>query len=62
LLRVWLTIARDPKSAAYMDQALTPVGDDDDATLDLLTKTTGVQAAISHQKKVAELTHAVHAA
>ena len=34
----------------------------DDATLDLLTKTTGVQAAISHQKKVAELTHAVHAA
>ena len=62
LLRAWLTIARDPKPAAYMDQALVPVGDDDDATLDLLTKTTGVQAAISHQKKVAELTHAVHAA
>jgi hypothetical protein len=41
LLRAWLTIARDPKSAAYMDQALAPVGDDDDATLDLLTKTTG---------------------
>jgi radical SAM superfamily enzyme YgiQ (UPF0313 family) len=62
LLRAWLAIARDPKSAAYMDQALAPVGADDDATLDLLTKTTGVQAAISHQKKVAELTHAVHAA
>ena len=58
----WLTIARDPNAAAYMDQALTPVGDDDDATLDLLTKTTGVQAALSHQKKVAELTHAAHAA
>jgi len=58
LLRAWLTIARDPKSAAYMDQALAPVGDDDDATLDLLTKTTGVQAAIIHQKKVAEWTHA----
>ena len=45
-----------------MDQALMPVGDDDDVTLDLLTKTTGVAAALSHQKKVAELTHAVHAA
>ena len=55
-------IARDPNAAAYMDQALMPVGDDDDATLDLMTKTTGVAAALSHQKKVAELTHAVHAA
>ena len=33
-----------------MDQALTPVGDDDDATLDLMTKTTGVAAALKHQK------------
>jgi hypothetical protein len=57
----WIKIARDPKAAAYMDQALMPVGDDDDATLDLLTKTTGVAAALSHQKKVAELTHAAHA-
>jgi hypothetical protein len=62
LLRVWLTIARDPKAKAYMDQALMPVGDDDDATLDLLTKTTGVAAALSHQKRVIELTHAVQAA
>ena len=62
LLRAWLTIARDPNAAAYMDQALMPVGDDDDATLDLMTKTTGVAAALSHQKKVAELTHAVHSA
>jgi hypothetical protein len=30
---------------------------DDDATLDLLTKTTGAQAAIAHLKKVAALTH-----
>ena len=62
LLRAWLSIARDPNAKAYMDQALMPVGDDDDATLDLMTKTTGVAAALSHQKKVAELTHAVHAA
>jgi Radical SAM superfamily len=58
----WRKIRRDPNAAAYMDQALMPVGDDDDATLDLMTKTTGVKAALSHQKKVAELTHAVHAA
>ena len=36
-----------------MDQALTPVDDDDDATLDLLTKTTGATAALAHVKKVA---------
>ena len=44
-------IARDPNAAAYMDQALTPVGDDDDATLDLLTKTTGVAAAVSTSRR-----------
>jgi hypothetical protein len=37
--------------------ALTPVVDEDDATLDLLTKTTGAKAAIDHLKKVAALTH-----
>jgi len=42
-----------------MDQALTPVSDDD-ATLDVMTKTTGVRQALSHQKKVTELTHASH--
>ena len=42
--------------------ALTPVDDDDDATLDLMTKTTGSREALSHQKKVADLTRtAVHA-
>ena len=62
LLLVGVVDRARSERAAYMDQALTPVGDDDDATLDLLTKTTGVAAALSHQKKVAELTHAVHAA
>jgi hypothetical protein len=41
-----------------MDQALTPVRDDDEETLDLLTKTTGAKAAIAHLKRVDELTHA----
>src|SRR6266702_1202113 len=56
LLRSSLTIARDPEARAYTDQALTPVHDDDDAILDLLTKTTGARAAVAHVKKVAELT------
>ncbi len=56
-LLVWKTaIARDPDARGYMDQALTPVGDDEDVTLDLLTKTTGARAAVAHAKKIAELT------
>jgi hypothetical protein len=37
---------------------LTPVHDDDDETLDLMTKTTGARAAVAHIKRVDELTHA----
>ena len=47
-----------PGSRGYMDQALTPVGDDEDETLDLFTKTAGAQAAVAHIKKIAELTAA----
>jgi hypothetical protein len=50
-------IARDPQARAYMDQALNPVGDDDDKALDLLTKTSGAVGAVAHAKKVAALTH-----
>jgi hypothetical protein len=39
-----------------MDQALTPISDDGDETLDLPTKTTGARAAVAHAKKIAELT------
>ena len=46
----------------YMDRAITPVGEDGDETLDLLTKTTGGRAAVAHIKKVAELTSAGRAA
>jgi hypothetical protein len=56
LLLLRMNIARDPDARTYMDQALTPVGDDDDVTLDLLTKTTGARAAVAHIKRVAELT------
>jgi hypothetical protein len=42
-----------------MDDALRPVGDDEDEEkLDLMTKTSGARAAIDHLKKVHDLTHA----
>ena len=56
-------IERDPNRFAYMDQALTPVNDEEDEkTFDYLTKTAGAQAAIEHLKKVHALTHASVAA
>ena len=52
-LLLWkMAIARDAKAPAYMDQALTPVRDDEDVTLDLLTKTSGARAAVAHLKVV----------
>ena len=55
LLLAARAIARGAGATAYMDEALAPVSDDGDATLDLLTKTTGGRAAVRHAKKVAEL-------
>lgn len=49
-------ISRDAKSKSYTDQALTPVADDEEETLNLFTKTAGGTAAVSHVRKVAELT------
>jgi hypothetical protein len=56
LLLLKLAISRDPAAKSYMDRALTPVGDDNDETLDLMTKTTGARAALAHVKKIADLT------
>ena len=58
---VWMiwtkfAITRDPEAQNYMDVALTPVQDDEDTTLDLLTKTTGSLDAVAHLKKVAGIT------
>jgi hypothetical protein len=58
LLFIKLVITRDRAARTYTDIALTPVGDDEDMTLDLLTQTTGAPAAIAHVKKIAELTGA----
>jgi hypothetical protein len=46
-------IELDPEAHAYMDQALTPVADDEEDTLDLLTKTAGAVASVAHARKVA---------
>jgi hypothetical protein len=56
LIRVARSIQREPNAREYMDQALMPVGDDDE-TLDLLTKTNGAQAAVAHIKRVEKLAH-----
>jgi len=56
-LLVWQTIIANGSAAHdYMDQALTPVSDDGDETLELLTKTAGGRAAVAHAKKIAALT------
>ena len=57
---IWISADRArSERTRYMDRRCAPVGDDDDEeTLDLLTKTTGARAAIDHLKKVHDLTHA----
>ena len=62
LLLAAIAISRDPAARTYMDQALTPVGEDGDETLDLFTKTMGGRTAVAHIKKVAGLTGAGRAA
>ena len=62
LLLMGIAISHAPAARTYMDQALTPVGDDDDEALDLFTKTTGGVAAVAHIKKVAKLIGAGRAA
>ena len=56
-----ISTARDANRHRYMDQALTPV-DDDDSLLDLMTKTGGAETAVAHIRRVDELTHASSAA
>ncbi len=56
------SILRDARTTVYADAALSPVPDEEDAPLDLLTKTSGAQAAVAHIRKVAGLTGARGAA
>jgi hypothetical protein len=50
LLALKVSIACDPHARAYMDRALAPVDDDDDATVDLLTKTGGKHRDRAYQE------------
>ena len=54
-------IRREAGAKDYLDQALSPVGDDELEKLDLQTETAGARSAIAHQKKVALLTASVRA-
>jgi hypothetical protein len=56
LLLLKFVITRDPAARTYKDIALTPVSDDEEMTLNLLTNTTGAHAAVTHFKKIARLT------
>jgi hypothetical protein len=47
------TAERDPAAHAYMDQALTPVTEDEEDALDLLTKTAGAVASVARARRVA---------
>lgn len=58
LVYLKFVITRAPDAGTYRDTALTPVADDEDKTLNLLTSTTGARAAVAHLKKVAGLTAA----
>jgi radical SAM family protein len=57
MMRWKWAIEREPGARHYTDQALTPVRDDDEQTLELLTKTAGAKAAVDHLRKVHDITH-----
>lgn len=61
MIKLMRSIRRDPNALNYKDQALMPIGEDDDGNLDLMTKTNGAPAAVAHIKRVDELTHAAPA-
>ncbi|WP_061933337.1 radical SAM protein [Aureimonas sp. AU22] len=48
-----VAITRSKEAANYMDQALTPVGEDGDATLELFTQTTGGRASLARARPMA---------
>src|SRR5262249_62093557 len=51
LRMIYLGIKKDPNRHAYMDQALTPVSDDDTETLEMFNNA-GAQAFVSQKKRL----------
>jgi hypothetical protein len=61
LERIRRDIRRDPLHKDYMDEALAPVTDDEEETLELFTHNEGARHAVEHARKVAALTHGASA-
>jgi hypothetical protein len=67
--RLWLRfnsirprVEADPDKMRYIDQAMTPVVDDEVDELELFTHNEGARSAVRHAKHVHDLTHASEAA
>ncbi len=55
-MKIGMQIERDPNRVSYMDKAITPVREEDDSELELLTHTPAARAAVQHVRKVQRLT------
>jgi hypothetical protein len=56
LRKIYLKIKHDPARRQYTDLALTPVSDEDVATLEMFNNT-GAQAFVSQQRRLDKLSH-----
>ena len=56
IYRAYRRVAADPNGQAYMDQAMTPVADDDSERLDMFTQNEAARGAVDHIRKVKALT------
>jgi hypothetical protein len=54
--RVRRRVQKDPNRYFYIDQAMAPVADDENETLELLTHSTAAREAVAHSQKIAHLT------
>ncbi len=53
---IYLAIKKDPNKKSYMDQALTPVADDETETLEMFNNA-GAQAFVSQKKRLDKIAH-----
>lgn len=58
IVRIYRRVAADPNGAAYTDQAMTPVTDEETENLDLFTHNQSARDAVGHARKVKTLTSA----
>ena len=53
LKRIVAKIEADPKAKFYMDDALTPVGEEDAEHMELYNQSESIKAAVQHERRVA---------